>query len=67
MICIKVEIPEEISSIDDELKAIYHSKNSVCIWIFQSRKDRNRFMDETIGMLKEQREKYFESKFNEHK
>jgi hypothetical protein len=65
MICIKVEIPEEISSIDDELKAIYHSKNSVCIWIFQSRKDRNRFMDETIGMLKEQREKYFESKFNE--
>jgi hypothetical protein len=26
--------------------------------------DRNTFMDETIGMLKEQREKYFESKFN---
>ena len=64
MICINVEIPEEICNIDDELKAIYHSKNSVCIWVFQSRMDRNTFMDETIGMLKEQREKYFESKFN---
>jgi len=64
MICIKVEIPEEICSIDDELKAIYHSKNSVCIWVFKSRDHRNKFLDETIGMLKEQREKYFESKFN---
>ena len=26
MICIKTEIPQEICNIDDELKAIYHSK-----------------------------------------
>jgi len=30
MICIKAEIPKELSNIDDELKAIYHSKNIVC-------------------------------------
>ena len=64
MICIKVQIPEEICNIDDELKAIYHSKNSVCIWVFKSRDHRNKFLDETIGMDKEQREKYFISRFN---
>ena len=61
MFCIKANIPEELSQIDDELKAIYHSEDSVCIWIFKTRIDRNRFMDETIGMIKDKREKYFES------
>ena len=59
MICIKTEIPKEICDIDDELKAIYHSKDSVCIWVFKTRKDRNKFIDETIGMLKKEREKYY--------
>ena len=45
MICIKTDIPKKICEIDDELKAIYHSKNSVCIWLFKSRLDRNKFMD----------------------
>ncbi|MEC9106572.1 MAG: hypothetical protein VX960_05645 [Candidatus Neomarinimicrobiota bacterium] len=61
MICIKTQIPKEICDIDDELKAIYHSKDTICIWVFNNRVDRNRFMDETIGMMKDQREKYFES------
>ena len=61
MICIKTDIPQEICDIDDELKAIYHSKDTVCIWVFKTREDRNRFMDETAGMLKNDREKYFES------
>ena len=61
MICVKTEIPEEICSIDDELKAIYHSKDCVCIWVFKNREDRNRFMNETVGMLKEEREEYFSS------
>ena len=39
MICIKVEIPEEICEIDDELKAIYHSRDTVCIWILKTRTD----------------------------
>ena len=59
MICIKANIPEYLNSIDDELKAIYHSKNSVCIWLFKSRLDRNKFMDETIGMQKKEREDYY--------
>ena len=59
MICIKTEIPQEICDIDDELKAIYHSKDSVCIWVFKTRKDRNKFIDETIGMLKKEREEYY--------
>ena len=61
MICIKANIPEELSQIDDELKAIYHSEDSVCILIFKTRINRNRFLDETIGMIKDKREKYFES------
>jgi hypothetical protein len=61
MICIKTEIPQEICDIDDELKAIYHSKDTVCIWAFKTRIDRNKFMDETAGMLKNDRELHFES------
>tara|TARA_B100001250_G_scaffold19891_1_gene16973 strand:+ start:895 stop:1089 length:195 start_codon:yes stop_codon:yes gene_type:complete len=59
MICIKTHIPKEVCEIDDELKAIYHSRESVCIWIFKSRIDRNKFMDETIGMLKKEREDHY--------
>ena len=59
--CIKTEIPQEICDIDDELKAIYHSKDSVCIWVFQKRDDRNRFMDETAGMSKNERQEHFEN------
>ena len=63
MICIKTKIPEEICKIDDELKAIYHSNNSVCIWVFKTRNDRNKFMDETVGMLKKEREDYYISNY----
>jgi len=56
MICIKTQIPKEICDIDDELKAIYHSQDTVCIWVFRSREDRNNFLDETVGMKKEERE-----------
>ena len=59
MICIPVEIPEELCAIDDELKAIYHSKDSVCIWVFKTREDRNRFMDKTAGMDKDARVAYY--------
>ncbi len=63
MICIKTHIPKEVCEIDDELKAIYHSKDSICIWIFKSRIDRNKFMNETIGMLKKEREDYYISNY----
>ena len=63
MICIKTAIPKEISEIDDELKAIYHSQDTVCIWVFKSRVDRNNFMNETVGMNKEDREKYFSDNY----
>ena len=64
MYCIQTEIPQEICEIDDELKAIYHSKNSVCIWVFKKREDRNRFLDETAGMLKDDRESHYETFYN---
>ena len=32
-----------------------------CIWIFKTRVDRNRFVDETVGMLKKERETFFEN------
>ena len=63
MYCIKVDIPQSICEIDDELKAIYHSKDTVCIWVFKTRDKRNKFVDDTIGMLKVDRENYFEKYF----
>ena len=59
MICIKTDIPKEICTIDDELKAIYHSHDTVCIWVLKSREDRNSFLDETMGMNKDDRENYY--------
>ena len=49
MYCIPLDIPHALCEIDDELKAIYHSKDGVCIWVFGSREDRNNFVDETAG------------------
>ena len=60
MYCIKVKIPESLCKIDDELKAIYHSKDTLCIWVFQTREDRNKFVDDTAGMIKAERESHFE-------
>ena len=65
MYCIQVDIPNSLCEIDDELKAIYHSKDSVCIWVFGSREDRNNFVDETAGMLKAERESHFEKHYLE--
>ena len=56
MICLKLDIPDELNDIDDELKAIYHSSNTVCFYIFKTRKDRNEFVEKTQGMKKEERE-----------
>ena len=56
MICIKTEIPQESSLIDDELKAIYHSTDTVCFYIFQTREKRNEFMERTQKMTKAERE-----------
>ena len=59
MICIKAEMPKELNDIDDELKAIYHSKDTVCFYIFKTRELRNEFIEKTKGMDKENREKIY--------
>ena len=59
MICIKAEIPKELSFIDDELKAIYHSSDTVCFYIFQTREKRNQFIERTQGMNKAEREEIY--------
>ena len=60
MICIKAEIPEELNKIDDELKAIYHSRETVCFYLFKTRELRNEFVERTKGTNKEDREKVYE-------
>ena len=60
MICIKTKIPDEICKIDDELKAIYHSSDTVCFYIFKTRELRNEFVEKTKGMNKEQREQIYQ-------
>jgi hypothetical protein len=59
MICIKAEIPKELNDIEDELKAIYHSKDTVCFYIFKTRELRNEFIEKTKGMNKENREQIY--------
>ena len=59
MYCIKTDVPEELNAIDDECKAIYHSKDSFCVWTFVSREQRNEFVDQTQGMAKADRENFF--------
>ena len=56
MICIKANIPEELNEIDDELKAVYHGKDTVCFFILKTRELRNKFIEETKGMNKSERE-----------
>ena len=60
MICIKANIPDELNKIDDELKAIYHSEDTVCFFILKTRELRNKFIEETKGMNKSEREKVYE-------
>jgi hypothetical protein len=59
MICIEAEIPKELNDIDDELKAIYHSKDTVCFYIFKTRELRNEFIEKTKGMDKDSREQIY--------
>ena len=66
MICIKADIPKELSEIDDELKAIYHSKDTVCFFILKTRELRNKFIEETKGMNKSEREKIYEQYNNQY-
>jgi len=64
MYCIQVDIPNSLCEIDDELKAIYHSKDTVCIWVFNSRDERNNFVEETAGMLKVERDSHYEKNYS---
>ena len=56
MICINANIPKELNDIDNELKAIYHSIDTVCFYIFKNREQRNEFIEKTNGMSKNDRE-----------
>ena len=55
MICIKADIPKKLDEIDDELKAIYHSKDTICFFLFKDRKKRNKFLNKTTGMNKKKK------------
>ena len=60
MFCIPVDIPSELCLIDDERKAICHSKDSVCIWVFANSQLRDQFVRESAGMSKAEREAFYE-------
>ena len=64
MYCIHVDTPNSLCETDDELKAIYHNKDTVSIWVFNSRDERNNFVEETAGMLKAERERYYEKNYS---
>ena len=64
MICLPVDIPKELCMIDHELKAIYHSRNTIYIWIFETRDYRNDFMNTTAGMDKVTREDYYKKNYS---
>ena len=56
MICIKANIPKELDYIDDKLKAIYRSKDTVCFYLFENREMPNKFLDKTKGVNRIDRE-----------
>ena len=60
MICVTTDIPKELNDIDDELKAIYHSKDTVCFFVFKNKEQRNEFVEKTKGMLKVERETIYQ-------
>jgi hypothetical protein len=60
MICIKADIAIELNDIDDELKAIYHSKDTVCFFVFKNKEQRDEFVEKTKGMLKIERETIYQ-------
>ena len=60
MIYIKADIPKELNDIDDELKAIYHSKDTVCFFVFKNKEQRNEFVERTKGMIKVERETIYQ-------
>ena len=63
MTCISTQIPKALGAISDVLKAIDHSKNVFCVWVLNTREDRNRFMDATAGMDKSARTAYYAEHF----
>ena len=60
MICIKADISKELIDINDELKAIYHSEDTVCFFIFKNREQQNEFVKKTTGMTKVVRETIYQ-------
>ena len=57
--CVRLIKGDFKNKIDDELKAIYHSKDTVCFYIFKSRDLRNNFIERTKRMKKIERENYY--------
>ena len=57
--CYKINISEEVCKIDGKLKATYRTCDTVCKWVSKTRDDRNDFMDETLGMMKADRENHY--------
>ena len=56
MICIKAKFTKKLNEIGDKLKALYHSKDTVCFYIFKTKEIRNKFFDRTKGVKKNDRE-----------
>jgi hypothetical protein len=60
MICIKADIPKELNDIDDELKAMYHSKDTVSYFVFKNKEQRDEFVERTKGMQKIERKTIYQ-------
>ena len=60
MICIKADILKELNDIYVELKAIYHSKNTIYFFTFENKEYRNEFIEKTKGMTKVEQETIYQ-------
>jgi serine/threonine protein kinase HipA of HipAB toxin-antitoxin module len=47
----------------DLLRVLNLSNNSVCIWVFKSTAERDRFVKESAGMQKDERTAFFDAHF----
>ncbi len=64
MICIPADIPQSLCDIDDERKDdISQQRHCVYLGFLKQRNDRNKFVNDTAGMLKSERENHYEEHF----
>ena len=65
MYCIQVDIPNSLCEIDRRIEGYLSQQRLPFVFgCFNSREERNNFVEETAGMLKAERESHYEKNYS---